>query len=99
MKSKIIFYKSPYQEFAAQGEGYSKKPGYHIFYRDATDTQEYYLAYIHDNQLETSVWFYMKEDNLGIEIVGSDRTMVLRQAGQINERPITYTHRTRMVLV
>lgn len=78
MKSKIIFYKSPYQEFAAQGEGYSKQPGYHIFYYDASLDEELFLAYILDNQIDTAVWFYMKEDNLGVEIVGSDKTMVLR---------------------
>ena len=78
MKSKIIFYKSPNQEYASQGEGCSKYPGYHIFYYDANLDEELFLGYIHDNQIETSVWFYMKEDNLGIEIVGSDKTMVLR---------------------
>ena len=68
----IILEKSERQIYAAQGEGYAKYPGYHIWIQYASTKDTYYLAYIQERQLDTALWFYMQE-NLGVVVIDGEK--------------------------
>ena len=68
----IILEKSDRQMHAAQGEGYAKYPGYHIWIKYGRSKDMYYLAYIEERLLDTAVWFYMQEKDLAIVIQDGD---------------------------
>ena len=69
----IILEKSDRQEVAAQGEGYSKSPGYTIWIQYGGTKDNYYLAYVEERLLDTALWFYMQEDNLAVVVIDGDK--------------------------
>lgn len=69
----IILEKSERQIHAAQGEGYSKHPGYHIWYQGGGTGDSYLLGYVEERFLDTALWFYMQEENLAVVVVDGDK--------------------------
>ena len=69
----IILEKSDRQEVAAQGEGYSKNPGYTIWIQYAETNNSFYLGYVEERLLDTALWFYMQEDNLAVVVIDGDK--------------------------
>jgi hypothetical protein len=68
MKDKIILKYVERQNHAAQGEGYSKSPGYEIWYQERGTDEMLFLQFIRKDLLETALWFYMQEKELDIYI-------------------------------
>lgn len=69
----IILEKSERQEVAAQGEGYSKSPGYTIWINYGETNNSFYLGYVEERLLDTALWFYMQEDNLAVVVVDGEK--------------------------
>ena len=69
----IILEKSDRQIHAAQGERYSKFPGYHIWIQYSGTKDNYYLAYVEERLLDTALWLYMQEDNLAVVVIDGEK--------------------------
>ena len=69
----IILEKSERQEVAAQGERYSKFPGYTIWINYGETNNSFYLGYVEERLLDTALWFYMQEDNLAVVVVDGEK--------------------------
>ena len=69
----IILEKSERQEVAAQGEKYSKFPGYTIWINYGETNNSFYLGYVEERLLDTALWFYMQEDNLAVVVVDGEK--------------------------
>lgn len=71
---KIIFEYAEHQKHAAQGGGYSKYPGYEVWYKEDGVDELLWLAFVRYDLLDTALWFYVQEDDLEV-IVMKDETI------------------------
>lgn len=70
-KDLIIFEHVNRQTVSAQGDGYSKDPGYHIWYQENGVDEWLFIGYIIEEQLSITALYYNREKNIELKYLDS----------------------------